>query len=120
MKIEDIKNRVNELITIAGQVLATTKKMEHGSFVSSENFFEFRSASLSFLQNTFHDNHPFYLEFDKLAKGATSNDTEKGRGILKAAKQEIDGGWIFTVKGLVISEIFSNFLEISEHLLEEG
>jgi len=43
-----------------------------------------------------------------------------GRGILKAVKQEIDGGWIFTVKGIVSSEIFSDFLEMAEHLLNEG
>lgn len=120
MKIEDIKRRVDELITIAGQVLNTKRTGDFGSYVSSEHFNEFRSASLSFLRNTFGTDHPFYVEFNKQAKDATPYDTEEGRGILKAVKQEIDGGWLFTVKGLISAEIFSDFLEMAEYLLKEG
>jgi hypothetical protein len=120
MKIEDIKKRVDELISIAGQVLTTTRSGDYGSYVSSEQFNEFRSASLSFLRNTFGKDHPFYEEFSKQAKDSTPFDTEEGRGILKAAKQEIDGGWLFTVKGLISAEIFSDFLEMAEYLLHEG
>lgn len=120
MKIEDIKRRVDELITIAGQVLNTKRASDFGAYVSSEQFNEFRSASLSFLRNTFGTDHPFYVEFDKQAKDASPYDTEVGRGILKAVKQEIDGGWLFTVKGLVSAEIFSDFLEMAEYLLKEG
>src|SRR5690606_32439182 len=120
MKIEDIKRRVDELITIAGQVLNTKRTGDFGSYVSSEHFNEFRSASLSFLRNTFGTDHPFYSEFNKQAKDASPYDTEEGRGILKAVKQEIEGGWLFTVKGLISAEIFSDFLEMAEYLLKEG
>lgn len=120
MKIEDIKRRVDELINIAGHVLETIRTSDFGLYVSSEQFNEFRSASLSFLRNTFGTDHPFYSEFNKQAKEATPYDTEEGRGILKAVKQEIDGGWLFTVKGLISAEIFSNFLEMAEYLLKEG
>lgn len=120
MKIEDIKRRVDELINIAGQVLATRRLGDFGSYVSSEQFNEFRSASLSFIRNTFGTEHPYYAEFNIQAKEATPYDTEEGRGILKAVKQEIDGGWLFTVKGLISAEIFSDFLEMAEYLLKEG
>jgi hypothetical protein len=120
MKIEDIKRRVDELINIAGQVLTTSRSNDFGSYVSSEQFNEFRSASLSFLRNTFGTEHPFYVEFNKQAKEASPYDTEEGRGILKAVKQEIEGGWLFTVKGLISAEIFSDFLEMAEYLLNEG
>lgn len=120
MKIDDVKRRVHELITIAGQVLTTRRSGDFGSSVSSEQFTEFRAATLSFLKNTFGADHPFYVEFNKQAKEASPYDTEEGRGILKAVKQEIDGGWLFTVKGLVSAEIFSDFLEMAEYLLKEG
>jgi len=45
-------------------------------------------------------------------------DVESGIGILQAAKNEIEGGWLITTKGLVSAEIFSDFLEMSEYLLE--
>ena len=120
MKIEDLKKRVDELITIAGQVLETRRTIHISTIVSSELFNEFRSASLSFLKNTFGTDHPFYKEFNKQAIKPTPYDTEEGRGILKAAKQEIQGGWLFTVKGLITAEIFSDFLEMAEYLLKEG
>lgn len=120
MNIEDIKKRVDELIFKAKQVLLTIRPGHMGHAVSSEEFSEFRSASLSFLRNTFGTEHPFYTEFNKKAIKANPYDTEEGRGILKAAKQEIDGGWIFTVKSLVSAEIFSDFLEMSVYLLKEG
>lgn len=120
MKIEDLKRRVDELLALSGQVLTTKRSSDFGTYVSSEAFNEFRSASLSFLRNSFGIDHPFYKEFDKNAQKASPYDTEEGRGILKAAKQEIDGGWLFTVKGLVSAEIFSDFLEMSYYLLSEG
>jgi hypothetical protein len=120
MKIEDLQRRVDELINIAGQVLNTSRSSDFGSYVYSEQFNEFRSASLSFLRNTFGTDHPFYSEFNKQANEATPYDTVEGRGILKAVKQEIEGGWLFTVKGLISAEIFSDFLEMAEYLLKEG
>lgn len=114
MKTEDIKKRVDELITTAEQVLNT-------KLVSYEQFYEFRVATLSFLRNTFGTDHTFYVEFNENVTVAYPYDnTEVGRGILKAVKQEIDGGWLFTVKGLISAEIFSDFLEMAEYLLKEG
>jgi hypothetical protein len=120
MKLEDIKKRIDQLISIAGQVLSTKRTNDYNSYVSAEQFNEFRSASLSFLKNTFGTEHPYYMEFNKKVNDASPYLTEEGRGILKAVKNEIDGGWAFTVKGLISAEIFSNFLEMAEYLLTEG
>ncbi|WP_367864389.1 hypothetical protein [Pedobacter sp. WC2423] len=122
MKIEDIKGRINELISFGAEVMKTQK--DGGQYglpsVNVSMFNELRSASLSFLKTIFEERHPFYKEFD--AKTNKNNPTEllAGIGILKAAKQEIDGGWLFTVKGLVSAEIFSDFLEMADYLLQEG
>ena len=120
MKIEELQRRINELIAFSEKVLATKRSTDHHEFVSNDLFNEFRSASLSFLKNTFGAEHPFFKEFDTEAKNAKSYDTREGIGVLKAAKQEIDGGWLFTVKGLVSAEIFSDFLEMADYLLREG
>lgn len=122
MRIEDIKTRINELISLSEEVLATQNSGgEYGS--SSVNrllFSQFRSASLSFLKSLFGESHPYYKEFDRNAENSTPTQTIIGIGILKAAKQEIEGGWLFTIKGLVSAEIFSDFLEMAEHLLQES
>jgi hypothetical protein len=119
MKIEDIKKRVEELIVLAEEVLNKVGSTGHANSVSDESFFEFRTSSLSFLKSTFGTDHPFYQEFDKSVKSTIWINTQMGRGILTAAKKEIDGGWIFTVRGLISAEIFSDFLEMAEYLLKE-
>ena len=121
MRIEQIKDRINELVILADRVISTERSSEFGgSYVQTEIFQEFRASGLSFFRNTFGEQHPFYKEFDKKVSDTYTYHAQEGRGILKAAKQEIDGGWIFTVKGIVSAEIFSDFLEMAEHLLTEG
>lgn len=121
MKIEQIKVRINELILLADKVISTDSYGEYsGNTVNPELFQEFRASGLSFFKNTFGDQHPYFKEFNNKVKDTYTNDSREGRGILKAAKQEIDGGWLFTIKGIVSAEIFSDFLEMAEHLLKEG
>ncbi|MCH8010735.1 MAG: hypothetical protein IIA61_02105 [Candidatus Marinimicrobia bacterium] len=120
MKFDRVKERINELIVLADKVISTDSYSEYSNFVNTELFQEFRSSSLSFLKNTFGESHPFYVEFNKKVNDTYTYHSQEGRGILKAVKQEIDGEWIFTVKGIVSAEIFSDFLEMAEYLLIEG
>jgi hypothetical protein len=121
MKIEQIRDRLEEIIKLSERVLATEEYNDMGSnYVKTELYQEFRATGLSFFRNSFGEKHPFYLEFKKGVNNSYIENIQQGRGVLKAAKQEIVGGWIFTVKGLVSSEIFSDFLEMAEHLLKEG
>ena len=46
--------------------------------------------------------------------------TQQARGILIAAKEELIGGWFHTTRSLVAAELFSDFLQMAEHLLAEG
>lgn len=120
MKIEDLKLRINQIIELSNRVSATGQSGEYGSWVDNELFREFRSASLSFLKNTFGENHPFFKEFNRECNSATPTSTYEGRGILNAVKGELNGGWIFKMKDLISAEIFSDFLEMSEYLLNEN
>jgi hypothetical protein len=120
MKIDDLKRRINELITLADTTLSHRFEDSYGYYVQVEEYQELRSSCLSFISNTFGEKHPFYKEFISNINSATPHDTQQARGILKAIKQEIDGGWIFSVKGIVSAEIFSDFLEMAKHLLTES
>lgn len=120
MKLEGIKNRVNELLTLSDEVIKTSWSDSWNSWVSDRLFSEFRSSSLSYLKNTFGIDHPVYIDFLNKVSKATPDDTNKGIGIIKAAKQEIEGGWLFTIKGIVSAEIFSDQLEMAYYLLDEN
>ncbi len=120
MKIEDLSKRIDELISMADNVLTTTTNTGIRT-VNLEGYNSFRTASLSFLKNTFGATHPYYENFNVEVRAiASAAYVEIGRGILKAAKDEIDKGWFVTVRGIVSAEIFSDFLEMAGYLLSEG
>jgi len=80
---------------------------------------EFRTASLSFIRKLYDEKHPYYTEFFKTAAGAYPGDVERGLGILQAIREEIAGDWLFTIKSLVTAEVFTDYLEMAEYLLQE-
>src|SRR4051794_19965214 len=59
------------------------------------------------------------IDFKNTVNADYQSNAEYGRGILKAIKNEIDNGWLVTMKGIVSAEIFTDFLEMAEHLLKE-
>ena len=120
MKIDDIKKRVDVLISQGEQVLETQYSKNTLLWVDAEKFQCFRSASLSFIKNVYGPEHPYYKDFNSAVEKNHPSYAGKGIGIIKAIKDEVEGGWLFTVKGIISAEIFSNFLEMAQHLLEAG
>jgi hypothetical protein len=89
------KDRVNYLLDLAGRILQT-KETETGTIprqrVNRELFAEFRSSALSIILETAGELHPFYKEFDRNVVSAVPGDVEKGRGVLKSLKADLDAG----------------------------
>jgi hypothetical protein len=80
----------------------------------------FRAASLSFIEKVYGREHPHFTEFSENTKSYFPRDVECGSAILKAIRGEIEGGWLFTVRGLVTAEVFTDFMDMAEYLLESG
>lgn len=120
MKLGDLENRVQQLIEKGQQTQGTRKNSGDGrAYVENRPFSEFRAASLSFLERTFGSKHQFTLEFSEKVTQLYPDHVEDGLGILAAAKNEIQGGWLFTTKEIVSAEILSDFIEMAICLLGE-
>ena len=123
MSLDDLIKRADLLIEKADEIIQNVRE-DVDDFspveVDSGLFHAFRSASLSFLILTFRKNHPHYNEFDSEVKHGLAHSVRAGRGILSAARDELAGGWLNTTRGLVSAEIFSDFLEMAQHLLDAG
>ena len=126
MHLEDLIQRIDQLIEKADEVIQAKEIRLIGTsypmqtYVNEGLFHAFRSASLSFLAMTFGKEHIHYVEFNSEADQPTLPCAEIGRGILSVAREELAGGWLTTTKGLISAEIFSDFLEMAQHLLDEG
>ena len=122
MKIEQFKDRISQLISLADKTLGTSETSRSGviSWVNSELFYELRTSSLSLILSLYGENHPYYKDFNENVVRSEPSDTKEGRGILNSIKNEIENGWLTSLKGLVSAEIFSDFLEMADHLLKEN
>lgn len=123
MNTEKIIARIDQLLDLSHQVAATGRQAIRGSSYTTvdEGLIKgFRSATLSFIEQIYGNSHTHYTEFGNSVKGRDINDLNAGVAILNAIKSEIEGGWLNTIKGLISAEIFADFLEMAEHLLENN
>jgi len=78
----------------------------------------FKTSGLSFILDLYGNEHPYYKEFENvLSRYKYESYINGGIEIIKNIKVEIENGWISTIKSIVSAEIFSDFLEMAEHLL---
>jgi len=121
MKTDDFLKRIDDLLEMGEKALATRHPTRSGaSYIDSGPIKGFRTASLSFIKVVYGDDHPHYQEFSLNTNGFRPSDARMGISILQSIRSEIEGGWLFSLKGLITAELFANFIEMSEHLLETG
>lgn len=87
--------------------------------MQAEEYAALRAAGLAFIESTFGREHSYYLEFKRAMSDAFLSSGKSGLGVLTAIRDQIKGGWIETTKGLVTAEVFADFLEMAEHLLDQ-
>lgn len=120
MKLDDLAKRADELIKMAQYAIDRKTLSEYGAYIDDGVYHGFRSGSLSFLEATFGANHAYYKEFDKTVISNGVSFISSGQHILQAAKAEIEGGWLFTLKGVVSAEIFGDFIALAKQTLDEN
>ncbi len=120
MEVNKVLKRLDTLISIGNTVSSACSLRERGTDVDAvEVFSQWRTSSLSFL-NTFPPEYIYSREFEARCKDLSLEDVEQGLGILRAARDDIKGGYLQKVETLVSAEVFSDFLEMAEHLLDNG
>ena len=102
-------------------VLKTRHPQSRGwsDLVNESPFRQWRTSSLAFLK-TFPSEYVYYNEFEEHCKLSNYDDAMEGVSILKAAKENIEGGYLQKMETLISASVFSNFLEMAEHLLDNG
>jgi hypothetical protein len=78
----------------------------------------FRTSAQSLILDLFGTDHPYYTEFKNVTRDSYGSSVNSGVAIINNIKTEIENGWLTSIKGIVSAEIFTDFLEMAEHLLE--
>src|SRR5216684_2665363 len=121
MTLKDLETLIDQLVAQAEIALRNARPSQHSSTpaMQAEQWTALRASGLAFIESTFGRGHSYYGEFDKKLSDAWDYHGKYALGILTAIRDHIKGGWIETTKGLVTAEVFADFLEMAEHLLEQ-
>jgi len=121
MEVQRIVNRLNSLISMGEKILATRHppppNVISDDYVEDALFRQWRTSCLAFL-NVLPSEYVYCREFEAHCKTAYYDDANQGMAVLRAAKEDIEGGYLQKVEMLVSASVFSDFLEMSEHLLD--
>ncbi|HUP60815.1 MAG TPA: hypothetical protein VNA69_10395 [Thermoanaerobaculia bacterium] len=124
MKIDDFVTRA-ELLIAEGDEASKTRSHISGSpwqedYIDSAAAAAYRAAGLSFLTNVFGATHPYTTEFARVVHDSSRQTVRQAQAMLRAARNELAGGWFVGLRSLVSAEIFSDFFEMAEYLIGEG
>lgn len=117
---KNLIERAEYILKIADDSLRLGKINDYGhleaNYPKSKSL---KSSGLSFILDLFGVEHPYYVEFNNNFHGGFYESTiNSAKEIINSIKAEINNGWLSTIKGIVSAEIFSDFLEMADHLLE--
>jgi hypothetical protein len=81
---------------------------------------QFRSGTLALLKDLYGDGDHHYKDFDSAVVGNMPTALKSGMGIIQAVVYEVEHDWLTNTRALIAASLFSDFLEMSKHLSEEG
>ena len=118
---EKLLLRTNELIADCRELIELAKKIEshryHGGSGEAK-FRAFKTSAIYFL-NSIDDNSEYYKVFKASVLYFKTYNLEVALELLKKIKKDIETDWFKSLRGLISADIFTDFFQMAEHLLEE-
>ena len=111
-------NRIQQLLDQANEMRRA--KHEGNAFLDTAAFLQWKISSLNLIESTVGQSSLYYKHFDNDIGGNRLVNLEAGTGILKALNDDLEQGFLEKVEDLVRAEVFTDFLEMAEHLLKKG
>lgn len=119
MQKQVVVDRFNKVITEAEVIELQFEKHPDGH-VDEGVFIGFKLKARLLLENTLGTGSPYLKAFDERVHVGTLYHVGIAKEILKSAAFIIDNDWLTKIEGLISADIFSDFLSMAEHLLNEN
>lgn len=122
---EKIAIRLDELLQMGEKLLSTRRSTPPNIIgddrIDSQLGHQWVTSVQNLFVRVFGENSEHYKNFSKLVgKNLTYSPVFSAQGILKAAKDDFEKDQLFDVRQLIEAELFDEFLEQAEYLLEAG
>jgi len=125
---EAILNRIQRLIDRGEEIQKSEAWQGYDDeatvFFDEDAFVGWRAQCMTFLEG-FLGGNP-YVSHTSLALADDSDEvkmitsTSRTLGILKALKEDVEAGYLTTLRELIHADMFGDFLEMAEYLLTDG
>ncbi len=122
---QKVTDRLRELV-VAGESLLATRRSPPPNVIGDDRIDQQLAAQWitsveSLLARVFGEESAHYRNFSKhVERYVGYSDAKRAHGVLKAPVEDYSGGYLFEVKELVEAEMFHDFLDQAEHLLDSG
>ena len=118
---ESIQPTLAGLIEKGEAVLSSTSSRFGGDIVDIQPYAEWRSQSVVLLARVFGESHAYPAMFQaEVTERNYTTATQAGIGILRAALEDVAQGHLSTLQDMATAEVFSDFLDQADHLLQNG
>jgi hypothetical protein len=123
-----IVDRLGELIKRGEEILQTRYSRSGEGFIyfgddgiNSELSHQWGTSCLNLLGRVFGRESDQYTKFnDFFPKFHDYSPVKRALGVLKAAKDDYENGYLFETRALIQAEVFDEILEQAEHLFSSG
>ena len=89
--------------------------------LDTQEYANWRSQSLAFLTDLLGPEHVYTKDFlTSTERSGYTNSTHAGIGILQAVLEDIEQGFIETIRQLITAEVFADLFDQATHLLKNG
>ncbi len=124
-KFNEVMSRLRTLIEKADKVLATTrqepeypKSKDKHEIVDPYEFIRFRTASLHFIETTLGKDTQYHNAFHHQCQMNAPHHIQVGKALLEELLSEFESRWLWTTRGIATAEVYADFLEMAEGLLD--
>jgi hypothetical protein len=116
---------LKQLIDILGDFhdLESRAKYMDFSDLPAEHASSVLTKAKSAIERIVGSNSQYFIQIEEILKKDHIGDGDKLRtaiGSIKALKNDLEKGYLKSLSDIVQSEVFSDYLEMAEHLIEEG
>jgi hypothetical protein len=118
---EEILKRYRKVAELGYGLSNSGKKTSDDTYTYDiQKFFTFKTSALSFLKSVFGESHQYYQEFLNSCVKPEKDHIDACIGIMETIRIDLSYGWLDNAKGLISAEIFTDFMAMASHLLENG
>ncbi len=117
---ERIQKRFAELEQAAGEIRILGSGYE--KHVDTESWQKWSTSVLNLLSIAFGPRSVHFENFKKVHDTSVGNpwEFEGARGVFRAAKEDYEGGYAFSLQKAVSGEVFGDFILLAKRSLDEG